>query len=51
MKQIIEIEVPDGLMTISGSISHSVGKLAAVQTYNEDNHFIEQNSFTNIMRY
>ena len=43
--------IENGLMAISGSISHSIGKLAAVQAYNEDNHFIEQNSFTNIMRY
>ena len=43
--------IENGLMAISGSISHSVGKLAVVQAYNKDNHFIEQNSFTNIMRY
>lgn len=43
--------IENGLMAISGSISHSVGKLAAVQAYNEGNHFIEQNGFTNIIRY
>ena len=43
--------IENGLMTISSSISHSVGKLTAVQAYNGDNHFIEQNGFTNIMRY
>ena len=43
--------IENGLMAISGSISHSVGKLAVVQAYNKDNHFMEQNSFTNIMRY
>ena len=43
--------IENGLMAVSGSISHSVGKLAAVQAYDEGNHFIAQNGSTNIMRY
>ena len=43
--------IENGLMAVSGSISHSVGKLAAVQAYDEGNNFIAQNGSTNIMRY
>ena len=43
--------IENGLMAVSGSISHSVGKLAAVQAYDEGNHFIAQNGSTNIMGY
>ena len=43
--------IENGLMAVSGSISHSVGKLAAVQAYDEGNNFIAQNGSANIMRY